>query len=150
MNTEKVMVRANNLEKRLDVLNDVFNTTEKTIIEVEQTGVVIDEQQDELAQIKEDFAIVRKTLLNTIAKANDMLECLSPGIQIEPTAEMVTAYATLLNTINTSAQLLSNVHRNVVELKQKIVPKVENTEVKQATLTVAEITRMISKTSKES
>ncbi|AEA86470.1 hypothetical protein NCTC12673_gp127 [Campylobacter phage NCTC12673] len=142
--------KAEALGKKLDKINDIFNITEKTIVEVEKSDLVKSNPEENLkfTYLKEDFNLMRESLVNTIKRGQDILEVISNNILADPLSsnQAVMAYSTLVDTINNSTKLLTDIYKNIVDIQIKIAPKeAEKGSGKQEIMTIAQITKMISK-----
>ena len=139
--------RAVALERKVENLEQIFNTAEKTIIEVEKSEVICQELDDEFLMLKEDFQIVRTTILSTIQRAKNVLDMLSTNIELDPTASgsLISSYSELVNSINNSGKLLGDLYKTLIDIKQKSSSQLENNETakKDKVLAVSEITRLI-------
>ena len=147
MELTKTNERAVALEKKVENLEQIFNTAEKTIIEVEKSEVICQELDDEFLMLKEDFQIVRTTILSTIQRAKNVLDMLSTNIELDPTASgsLISSYSELVNSINNSGKLLGDLYKTLIDIKQKSSSQLENNETakKDKVLAVSEITRLI-------
>lgn len=142
--------KAEALGKKLDKINDIFNVTEKTIVEVEKSDLIKSNPEENLkfTYLKEDFNLMRESLVNTIKRGQDILEVISNNILADPLSsnQAVMAYSTLVDTINNSTKLLTDIYKNIVDIQIKITPKeAEKSSGKQEIMTIAQITKMISK-----
>ena len=147
MELTKTNERAVALERKVENLEQIFNTAEKTIIEVEKSEIICQELDDEFLMLKEDFQIVRTTILSTIQRAKNVLDMLSTNIELDPTASgsLISSYSELVNSINNSGKLLGDLYKTLIDIKQKSSSKSENNETakKDKVLAVSEITRLI-------
>ncbi len=147
MELTKTNERAVALERKVENLEQIFNTAEKTIIEVEKSEVICQELDDEFLMLKEDFQIVRTTILSTIQRAKNVLDMLSTNIELDPTASgsLISSYSELVNSINNSGKLLGDLYKTLIDIKQKSSSQLENNETakKDKVLAVSEITRLI-------
>ena len=147
MELTKTNERAVALERKVENLEQIFNTAEKTIIEVEKSEVICQELDDEFLMLKEDFQIVRTTILSTIQRAKNVLDMLSTNIELDPTASgsLSASYSELVNSINNSGKLLGDLYKTLIDIKQKSSSQLENNETakKDKVLAVSEITRLI-------
>ena len=147
MELTKTNERAVALEKKVENLEQIFNTAEKTIIEVEKSEIICQELDDEFLMLKEDFQIVRTTILSTIQRAKNVLDMLSTNIELDPTASgsLISSYSELVNSINNSGKLLGDLYKTLIDIKQKSSSQPENNETakKDKVLAVSEITRLI-------
>lgn len=147
MELTKTNERAVALEKKVENLEQIFNTAEKTIIEVEKSEIICQELDDEFLMLKEDFQIVRTTILSTIQRAKNVLDMLSTNIELDPTASgsLISSYSELVNSINNSGKLLGDLYKTLIDIKQKSSSQLENNETakKDKVLAVSEITRLI-------
>ena len=147
MELTKTNERAVALERKVENLEQIFNTAEKTIIEVEKSEIICQELDDEFLMLKEDFQIVRTTILSTIQRAKNVLDMLSTNIELDPTASgsLISSYSELVNSINNSGKLLGDLYKTLIDIKQKSSSQLENNETakKDKVLAVAEITRLI-------
>ena len=147
MELTKTNERAVALEKKVENLEQIFNTAEKTIIEVEKSEIICQELDDEFLMLKEDFQIVRSTILSTIQRAKNVLDMLSTNIELDPTASgsLISSYSELVNSINNSGKLLGDLYKTLIDIKQKSSSQLENNETakKDKVLAVSEITRLI-------
>lgn len=147
MELTKTNERAVALERKVENLEQIFNTAEKTIIEVEKSEVICQELDDEFLMLKEDFQIVRTTILSTIQRAKNVLDMLSTNIELDPTASgsLISSYSELVNSINNSGKLLGDLYKTLIDIKQKSTSQLENNETakKDKVLAVSEITRLI-------
>lgn len=142
--------KAEVLNKKLDKINDIFNVTEKTIVEVEKSDLIQSNAEENLKfyYLKDDFNLMRESLVNTIQRGRDILEVISNNILADPISsnQVIMAYSTLVDTINNSTKLLTDIYKNIVDIQLKISPKeVEKGNGKQEVMTIAEITKIISK-----
>ena len=110
MELTKTNERAVALERKVENLEQIFNTAEKTIIEVEKSEIICQELDDEFLMLKEDFQIVRTTILSTIQRAKNVLDMLSTNTELDPTASgsLISSYSELVNSINNSGKLLGD------------------------------------------
>ena len=147
MELTKTNERAVALERKVENLEQIFNTAEKTIIEVEKSEIICQELDDEFLMLKEDFQIVRTTILSTIQRAKNVLDMLSTNIELDPTASgsLISSYSELVNSINNSGKLLGDLYKTLIDIKQKSSSQLENDETakKDKVLAVSEITRLI-------
>ena len=147
MELTKTNERAVALERKVENLEQIFNTAEKTIIEVEKSEIICQELDDEFLMLKEDFQIVRTTILSTIQRAKNVLDMLSTNIELAPTASgsLISSYSELVNSINNSGKLLGDLYKTLIDIKQKSSSQSENNETakKDKVLAVSEITRLI-------
>lgn len=147
MELTKTNERAVALERKVENLEQIFNTAEKTIIEVEKSEIICQELDDEFLMLKEDFQIVRTTILSTIQRAKNVLDMLSTNIELDPTASgsLISSYSELVNSINNSGKLLGDLYKTLIDIKQKSSSQLENNETakKDKVLAVSEITRLI-------
>ena len=147
MELTKTNERAVALERKVENLEQIFNTAEKTIIEVEKSEIICKELDDEFLMLKEDFQIVRTTILSTIQRAKNVLDMLSTNIELDPTASgsLISSYSELVNSINNSGKLLGDLYKTLIDIKQKSSSQLENNETakKDKVLAVSEITRLI-------
>ena len=147
MELTKTNERAVALERKVENLEQIFNTAEKTIIEVEKSEIICQELDDEFLMLKEDFQIVRTTILSTIQRAKNVLDMLSTNIELDPTASgsLISSYSELVNSINNSGKLLGDLYKTLIDIKQKSSSQPENNETakKDKVLAVSEITRLI-------
>ena len=147
MELTKTNERAVALERKVENLEQIFNTAEKTIIEVEKSEIICQELDDEFLMLKEDFQIVRTTILSTIQRAKNVLDMLSINIELDPTASgsLISSYSELVNSINNSGKLLGDLYKTLIDIKQKSSSQLENNETakKDKVLAVSEITRLI-------
>ena len=147
MELTKTNERAVSLERKVENLEQIFNTAEKTIIEVEKSEIICQELDDEFLMLKEDFQIVRTTILSTIQRAKNVLDMLSTNIELDPTASgsLISSYSELVNSINNSGKLLGDLYKTLIDIKQKSSSQLENNETakKDKVLAVSEITRLI-------
>ena len=147
MELTKTNERAVALERKVENLEQIFNTAEKTIIEVEKSEIICQELDDEFLMLKEDFQIVRTTILSTIQRAKNVLDMLSTNIELDPTASgsLISSYSELVNSINNSGKLLGDLYKTLIENKKKSSSQLENNETakKDKVLAVSEITRLI-------
>ena len=147
MELTKTNERAVALERKVENLEQIFNTAEKTIIEVEKSEIIGQELDDEFLMLKEDFQIVRTTILSTIQRAKNVLDMLSTNIELDPTASgsLISSYSELVNSINNSGKLLGDLYKTLIDIKQKSSSQSENNETakKDKVLAVSEITRLI-------
>ena len=147
MELTKTNERAVALERKVENLEQIFNTAEKTIIEVEKSEIICQELDDEFLMLKEDFQIVRTTILSTIQRAKNVLDMLSTNIELDPTASgsLISSYSELVNSINNSGKLLGDLYKTLIDIKQKSSCQLENNETakKDKVLAVSEITRLI-------
>ena len=147
MELTKTNERAVALERKVENLEQIFNTAEKTIIEVEKSEIICQELDDEFLMLKEDFQIVRTTILSTIQRAKNVLDMLSTNIELDPTASgsLISSYSELVNSINNSGKLLGDLYKTLIDIKQKSSSQLENNETakKDKVLAVSEITRII-------
>lgn len=147
MELTKTNERAVALERKVENLEQIFNTAEKTIIEVEKAEIICQELDDEFLMLKEDFQIVRTTILSTIQRAKNVLDMLSTNIELDPTASgsLISSYSELVNSINNSGKLLGDLYKTLIDIKQKSSSQLENNETakKDKVLAVSEITRLI-------
>lgn len=147
MELTKTNERAVALERKVENLEQIFNTAEKTIIEVEKSEIICQELDDEFLMLKEDFQIVRTTILSTIQRAKNVLDMLSTNIELDPTASgsLISSYSELVNSINNSGKLLGDLYKTLIDIKQKSSSQSENNETakKDKVLAVSEITRLI-------
>ena len=147
MELTKTNERAVALERKVENLEQIFNTAEKTIIEVEKSEIICQELDDEFLMLKEDFQIVRTTILSTIQRAKNVLDMLSTNIELDPTASgsLISSYSELVNSINNSGKLLGDLNKTLIDIKQKSSSQLENNETakKDKVLAVSEITRLI-------
>ena len=147
MELTKTNERAVALERKVENLEQIFNTAEKTIIEVEKSEVICQELDDEFLMLKEDFQIVRTTILSTIQRAKNVLDMLSTNIELDPTASgsLFSSYSEWVNSINNSGKLLGDLYKTLIDIKQKSSSQLENNETakKDKVLAVSEITRLI-------
>lgn len=152
MELTKTNERAVALERKVENLEQIFNTAEKTIIEVEKSEVICQELDDEFLMLKEDFQIVRTTILSTIQRAKNVLDMLSTNIELDPTASgsLISSYSELVNSINNSGKLLGDLYKTLIDIKQKSSSQLENNETakKDKVLAVSEITRLIANNNK--
>ena len=152
MELTKTNERAVALERKVENLEQIFNTAEKTIIEVEKSEIICQELDDEFLMLKEDFQIVRTTILSTIQRAKNVLDMLSTNIELDPTASgsLISSYSELVNSINNSGKLLGDLYKTLIDIKQKSSSQSENTETakKDKVLAVSEITRLIANNNK--
>ena len=152
MELTKTNERAVALEKKVENLEQIFNTAEKTIIEVEKSEIICQELDDEFLMLKEDFQIVRTTILSTIQRAKNVLDMLSTNIELDPTASgsLISSYSELVNSINNSGKLLGDLYKTLIDIKQKSSSQPENNETakKDKVLAVSEITRLIANNNK--
>ena len=147
MELTKTNERAVALERKVENLEQIFNTAEKTIIEVEKSEIICQELDDEFLMLKEDFQIVRTTILSTIQRAKNVLDMLSTNIELDPTASgsLISSYSELVKSINNSGKLLGDLYKTLIDIKQKSSSQLENNETakKDKVLAVSEITRLI-------
>ena len=147
MELTKTNERAVALERKVENLEQIFNTAEKTIIEVEKSEIICQELDDEFLMLKEDFQIVRTTILSTIQRAKNVLDMLSTNIELDPTASgsLISSYSELVNSINNSGKLLGDLYKTLIDIKHKSSSQLENNETakKDKVLAVSEITRLI-------
>ena len=147
MELTKTNERAVALERKVENLEQIFNTAEKTIIEVEKSEIICQELDDEFLMLKEDFQIVRTTILSTIQRAKNVLDMLSTNIELDPTASgsLISSYSELVNSINNSGKLLGDLYKTLIDIKQKSSSQLENNETakKDKVLALSEITRLI-------
>ena len=147
MELTKTNERAVALERKVENLEQIFNTAEKTIIEVEKSEIICQELDDEFLMLKEDFQIVRTTILSTIQRAKNVLDMLSTNIELDPTASgsLISSYSELVNSINNSGKLLGDLYKTLIDIKQKSSSQSENNETAKTdkVLAVSEITRLI-------
>ena len=152
MELTKTNERAVALERKVENLEQIFNTAEKTIIEVEKSEIICQELDDEFLMLKEDFQIVRTTILSTIQRAKNVLDMLSTNIELDPTASgsLISSYSELVNSINNSGKLLGDLYKTLIDIKQKSSSQSENNETakKDKVLAVSEITRLIANNNK--
>ena len=152
MELTKTNERAVALERKVENLEQIFNTAEKTIIEVEKSEIICQELDDEFLMLKEDFQIVRTTILSTIQRAKNVLDMLSTNIELDPTASgsLISSYSELVNSINNSGKLLGDLYKTLIDIKQKSSSQLENNETakKDKVLAVSEITRLIASNNK--
>lgn len=152
MELTKTNERAVALERKVENLEQIFNTAEKTIIEVEKSEIICQELDDEFLMLKEDFQIVRTTILSTIQRAKNVLDMLSTNIELDPTASgsLISSYSELVNSINNSGKLLGDLYKTLIDIKQKSSSQLENNETakKDKVLAVSEITRLIANNNK--
>lgn len=152
MELTKTNERAVALERKVENLEQIFNTAEKTIIEVEKAEIICQELDDEFLMLKEDFQIVRTTILSTIQRAKNVLDMLSTNIELDPTASgsLISSYSELVNSINNSGKLLGDLYKTLIDIKQKSSSQLENNETakKDKVLAVSEITRLIANNNK--
>ena len=130
MELTKTNERAVALERKVENLEQIFNTAEKTIIEVEKSEIICQELDDEFLMLKEDFQIVRTTILSTIQRAKNVLDMLSTNIELDPTASgsLISSYSELVNSINNSGKLLGDLYKTLIDIKQKSSSQLENNE----------------------
>ena len=152
MELTKTNERAVALERKVENLEQIFNTAEKTIIEVEKSEIICQELDDEFLMLKEDLQIVRTTILSTLQRAKNVLDMLSTNIELDPTASgsLISSYSELVNSINNSGKLLGDLYKTLIDIKQKSSSQLENNETakKDKVLAVSEITRLIANNNK--
>lgn len=144
----EMIERATALEKKVENLEQIFNTADKTMIEVKAIETtLVDDEIDELNMLKQDFQIIRNTVISTIERASRVITALTPSIEMDPTASgsLISSYSELVNSINSSAKMLSDMYKNLVEIKKKATEGTQKeTSTTTKVLSVGEITRMIS------
>ena len=144
----EMIERATALEKKVENLEQIFNTADKTMIEVKAIETtLVDDEIDELNMLKQDFQIIRNTVISTIERASRVITALTPSIEMDPTASgsLISSYSELVNSINSSAKMLSDMYKNLVEIKKKAIEGTQKeTSTTTKVLSVGEITRMIS------
>lgn len=135
------------LSNELDKLNDLFNNTEKTIVEIEKNGTKDKDISFKITQIESDFANNRMVLNNIINNGNNIINNISNIITIDPTdTKTLLAFNTISDSINKAMELLNKMYFSVIDLKLKL--ELKNNDVKEETkqfYTISEVTKLIAK-----
>ena len=123
--------QANILANKLDRLNQFFDITQSTVDEITKEVDTIDDfeviDEDEnsiitLSLLKSDFGFIRKTLIDNIENGKKVIDKLSLEIEVEQQSagSVISAYAELVGTINSSLKLLSSSYKDIIDMNIKI------------------------------
>jgi hypothetical protein len=146
--------KAESLAAKLDKLNSQFEIAESTVYELAEyidNDIEINEEVDDadilsMKMLKEDFKMIRNTLLDTIDNGKKVISNLTQEIlTLEGNSgSAISAYAELIMTVNSSMKLLTETYQNIIKLQKEMSkPEQQSDGSPQLGANISEIIRKI-------
>ncbi len=132
-----IQQKAEVLASRLDRMNEHFDIVESTINECTDyvQSITIDdkssfetlEEEDILKLMREDFMMVRNTILGTIDNGKDVVTAVNVKLttfeESSENPDMINSFANLIKVINDSSKLLITLYSDIIKTQQLIENK---------------------------
>jgi hypothetical protein len=139
--------RATALATKLDSLNQYFDITQSTVNEIskhlgaDEVTEIVEETDDtqiiDIKTLKADFRTIRDTLLETIKNGKTVIGALTASMADldNQDPDLISAYSSLVGTVNNSLKLLTETYKNILVM-QEMINKSKPKETQQGKLTV--------------
>lgn len=133
--------KAELLANKLDRLNQHFDIVESTVNEcaeyiqeidtssMSNSNIIVGDENilnetEVLTYLKEDFLTARQSLLDTMSNGKTVINAITNQLTVfegdENNAELVSAYASLVKTVNEGAKLLIQMYTEIIKAHQLI------------------------------